>query len=142
MGAEPWSYYVPFREDTVAAMEALKEQEFAAGRYRMDDPDNPPATIEDAVADCDADGTGTILDMIGVSNTPHDPSSEDPQFCMVAPLTAEQLHELYGTDQPTHAMIQGNQGFYEWIDRGLGVYIVVYQDGTPSELFFAGYSFD
>lgn len=28
------------------------------------------------------------------------------------------------------------------IDRGQGVYIVAYRDGKPSEIFFAGYSFD
>jgi hypothetical protein len=32
--------------------------------------------------------------------------------------------------------------FFEELDRGHGIYIVLYKDGKPDELFFAGYSFD
>jgi hypothetical protein len=32
--------------------------------------------------------------------------------------------------------------FLESVERGLCVYIPVFEDGQPSELFFAGYSFD
>jgi hypothetical protein len=32
--------------------------------------------------------------------------------------------------------------FYDDIDRGQAVCITLYENGKPSELFFAGYSFD
>ena len=48
MGAEAWSCIVPFQDDIQAALETAKAQEFAAGRYTTYDPDDPPATIEEA----------------------------------------------------------------------------------------------
>jgi hypothetical protein len=142
MGAEPWSYFVPFREDIEAALDDLKEREFTAGRYRVLDPDDPPATIAEAVEQADADGTGTILDINGVADSPLEIGAEVPAFGMVSPLSGDQLIALYGTERPTRAQVEKNMDFYEWIDRGFGIYIVVYDGDRPSELFFAGYSFD
>jgi hypothetical protein len=39
-------------------------------------------------------------------------------------------------------MIERNMDFFENIDRGQGIYIAVYRNGQPYEIFFAGYSFD
>ncbi len=142
MGAEPWICAVPYQPDILAALEAAREQEFAAGRYRMEDEGNPPANIDEACLQAEVDGTGSVLDMIGVVETPHEPDAEAPDYCMVAPLSPEQLTELYGTDKPTRAIVDANLGFYEGIDRGLGVYIVIYDGETPTEIVFAGYSFD
>jgi hypothetical protein len=144
MGAEPWSYFVPYREDIEAALLELQQREFEAGRYRMRDPNNPPATIEEAGLQFPGSGTGTVLDMIGVAEEPRELDSleELPGFCMVAPLDPGQLRALYGTEKPTHTMVAANQGFFEWIDRGMGIYVIVYAGDTPSKLFFAGYSFD
>ena len=132
MGAEPWNYFVPYEGDIEAALEKLREREFHAGRFRGSELN--PATIEEAFENMDADGTASILDITQVA--------DEPDFCTVAPLPDERLVELFGTKQPTRQMIVANQDFYEDIDRGQGVYIIVYKDGKPSELFFAGYSFD
>jgi hypothetical protein len=32
--------------------------------------------------------------------------------------------------------------FFEEIERGHGIYIIVYKDMGPDEIFFAGYSYD
>jgi len=32
--------------------------------------------------------------------------------------------------------------FLEDAERGKGIYIVLYKDGAPSQILFAGYSFD
>ena len=32
--------------------------------------------------------------------------------------------------------------FFEELDRGMGIYIVLYREGMPDEIFLAGYSFD
>jgi hypothetical protein len=45
------------------------------------------------------------------------------------------------TDRPTHAMVDDHE-FFADIERGQCVYVVVYAEGKPSELFFAGYSYD
>ncbi|MDX6693526.1 MAG: hypothetical protein QOF02_1129 [Blastocatellia bacterium] len=39
-------------------------------------------------------------------------------------------------------MIEESDELYEKLERGQGVYIIAYKDGQPSEIFFAGYSFD
>jgi hypothetical protein len=156
MGAEPWSYFVPCREDVAVALEELKHREFAAGRYHK--PwgfTGTHATIDEAVAAGDADGTRSILDMIGVADSPRNPdlevftddplefdSEDDLMLGLVAPLAPKQLALLFGTQRPTRAMIEANDDYYGLIDRGLGIYIVAYDGDAPSELFFAGYSFD
>jgi hypothetical protein len=152
MGAEPWSYFVPYRVNVEEALDDLKQQEFAAGRYfKPAKPHLAPTSIEEAVRACDASGTRSILDMIGVADSPRPigfqledafESGIDPGFGLVAPLAPEQLVELFGTEQPTRAMVEANNELYELIDRGLGVYIVVYDGDSPSELYFAGYSYD
>jgi len=145
MGAEPWSCFVPFQADIGAALESARRQEFAAGRYRMDDPADPPKTIDQAYEDAAESGTCSVLDMIGVIDTPHE--VEDGQYLggdygTVAPLSRERLFQLYGTETPSHEVVEGGYDIYEWLDRGIGTYVVVYDGETPSEIYFAGYSYD
>jgi hypothetical protein len=132
MGAEPWDYFVPYEDEIASALEKLRVREFRAGRYHG--AEAHPATIEEVLENMDEDGTRSILDMTHVA--------EQPDFFAVAPLSPDQLLSLFGTRQPTHEMIVGNYDLYEEIDRGQGVYIIVYKDGKPAEIFFAGYSFD
>ena len=133
MGAEAWDYFVPYEADIQAALEKLREREFRAGRFHGRE--HRPATIDEAREVADADGTRSILDI--------DRVGDEPDFGVVVPLPPERLVELFGTDRPTRAMVEGNHDFYEEIERGQGVYIVVYDDrGKPSEIFFAGYSYD
>src|SRR5207245_9742572 len=111
----------------------LPIQEFARGPYSPAsgaDHDSHDEALEDAAED----GTRSILDIQNVA--------EEPDFCVAAPLSSEVLKTLYGTAQPTRQMIEQNMGFLEDVERGHCIYIVVYDNGKPSELFFAGYSFD
>lgn len=152
MGGEAWSYFVPYRVDVRAAMEALKEREFAAGRYhsrREYEPSlPPPASLDDLYANyLTEEGSRSILDMFDVAD-PDAPeeggeSAPDPgEICTVVRLGDDQLRRLFGTTQPTREMIEKNDAFYDDIERGHGIYIVAYRDGRPDEIFFAGYSFD
>ena len=86
------------------------------------------------MANVSEDGTRSILDL--------DHVSEFPEFCAVAPLEYEELESLYGTAQPTRQMVERNMDFLENVERGHGVYIILYKDDQPDEVFFAGYSFD
>ncbi len=130
MGAEPWSDFVPYDNNLQEAVDKLKEREFRAGRYSEEN----PSTIEEAREVADADGTASILDIDRVGH--------EPDFGVVATLPSEQLIALFGTAQPTRAMIEGNEDFYEEIDRGQGICVIVYDGGKPSEIFLAGYSYD
>jgi hypothetical protein len=132
MGAEAWDYFVPYEDDIQSALNKLREREFRAGRFHHYG--QRPATIEEVLAMSDEDGTRSILDITTVA--------DQPDFCTVAPLSEEALIDLFGTTQPTRRMIEGNHDFYENIERGQGVYIVAYEGDRPSEIFFAGYSFD
>jgi hypothetical protein len=147
MGGHPWFYFVDYEPDINAALQKLRQREFHAGRYNPvvwfpEFPVNPqsPApgaqhnSIEEAIEEADADGTRSILDMERVSDA--------PDYNAVAPLPEEDLLELFGTDKPTHEMVEGSEELYELLERGQGVYVVVYKDDQPSKIFFAGYSFD
>ena len=168
MGANPYFYFTPYREDIGAALQALREQEFRAGRYdpalSMATPPTytfllpfPPdetwprpgaqhATIEEAVEAGDASGTGSILDIAQIA--------PGPDYSVACALSDDTLVALFGTSQPDRNLLEDvliNQTsaapaevdeFWESIDRGQARYIVVYADGRPSEIFFLGYSFD
>jgi len=132
MGGRPWSYFVAFEISVETALKKLRHSVFESGDYRGSELD--PATPEEALVNSEASGTASILDMLHVSDS--------FDYCSVCPLPDERLRSLFGTTQPTREMINGNHDFYYDIDRGQGIYIIVYEDGAPNEFFFAGYSFD
>lgn len=148
MGGHPWFYFVEHEPDIDAALQKLRRREFEAGRYNpaVDFPEFPltadsPApgaqhdSIEEAIEDADADGTRSILDMERVA--------EEADFNAVAPMPRETLLELFGTERPTHEMVEEGDELFELMDeRGQGVYVIVYEGERPTEIYFAGYSFD
>jgi hypothetical protein len=147
MGAHPYWYFIPYEEDIKAALEKLRRREFEAGRYNpvmpfIKFPVDPAAaspgaqhlSILHALEASEADGTRSILDIGGIG--------DNVEFGVAAPLKDEAMEELYETTKPTRQMIEDNMDFFESIDRGEAIYIVVYKDGKPDELLFAGYSFD
>lgn len=147
MGAEPYWYYEKFTGDLEVTLENLRQREFKAGRYNPATPflEFPPGpnspspgaqhdSIQDAMEDAAEDGTRSILDLMGIA--------DEPDFCVAGRLPDDELLRLYGTTQPTRAMIDANLPFSDEMERGQGIYIIVYRNGAPDEVFFAGYSFD
>jgi hypothetical protein len=147
MGAHAYWYTVKHQPNTQKALDELREREFKAGRYNpvvpfLDFPiaDNAPApgaghdSIEEAMQDAAEDGTRSILDILAVG--------DQPDFCTAGPLRHEVLQSLYGTTQPSREMVELNMDFLEDLERGHCVYVELFKDGKPDELFFAGYSFD
>jgi len=132
MGAEAWSYFTPYEPSVESALEKLRDRVFKSGQYRGSEMN--PATPMEAMENMEEQGTASILDIMSVSDS--------PDFCSVCPLQEEQLVQFFGTKQPTRAQIEANHEFYDDIERGQGIYITVYNNGKPSEYFFAGYSFD
>ncbi len=146
MGAVPYWYYAKYQPDVNAALQELREREFRVGRYNPVvpfppfpvRPDSPAPgarhrTIREALRAAGADGTRSILDLERVS--------EEPRLGAVSPLPEEALVALYGTTRPTREMVEQGADS-EYIERGQGIYILVYRDGQPDEIFFAGYSYD
>src|SRR5262249_42129713 len=99
-------------------------------------------SIKEAIEAAEADGTKSILDI--------DRIASEPDYGAVCCLPQQRLIELFGTEKPTQKMIMESvtTGFkkgvdlFAQIDRGQGIYIIVYQDEAPSQVFFAGYSYD
>jgi hypothetical protein len=148
-GAHPYYYFVPYQPDIDAALQGLRQREFRAGRYHPVMPfvfeHLPPGptsaapgrqhgSIDEARWAADAEGTRSILDLDRVGQT--------PDVGVAARLPDERLRQLYGTDRPTRAMLEHNMDFLEDVACGQGVYVVLYEGERPSEIFFAGYSFD
>jgi hypothetical protein len=147
MGAEPYWYVVPYKPDLEQVLEDLRQREFEAGRYnpvmpsiefpitqQSPSPGAQHETIWLAMEDADADGTRSILDISEIS--------DQPQPCAACPLSDDALQDLYGTEKPTREAVEANMNFLEDIDRGHAVYIILYDHGHPTEVLFAGYSFD
>jgi hypothetical protein len=148
MGGHAYWYFVPYESNVQRALDALRTREFKAGRYNPVIPflkfgapgffDQAPGaqhrSIDDAMNDAAEDGTRSILDISRVGTR--------SDFGVTAPVPPDQLEEWFGTDRPTRGMLEDADELFESLDRGQCVYVVVYENGQPSELFFAGYSFD
>ena len=146
MGAHPWFYFIAYTTDIAKSLETLRQREFSAGRYNPSEPfprfpvdlrhapGSKHSSIDTARAAADASGTRSILDMTRIST--------GPDFGAVAPLDEAELMDLFGTIKPTVADIEASEALFDQIERGQGTYIVVYENDEPSQVFFAGYSYD
>ncbi len=132
MGAEPWSTFAKYDPNIQRALDAHRREVFAAGDYRY--ADENPSSIDEALEIADADGTASILDIQQIS--------EEPDFCCASPLSPEELEQYFGSDRPTHEAVESSDDLWEDLQRGQARYAIVYADGEPDEIFFAGYSFD
>ncbi|NET10713.1 MAG: hypothetical protein F6K16_39690 [Symploca sp. SIO2B6] len=168
MGSYPYFYFTEYQEDSNAALQALRQREFEAGRYEgametWRDVEFPPdknspapgaqhSSIEEAMEDSDGCGTGSILDIQRVS--------PQPEFLASSPLPGDFLIRLVGTEKPTHGLVNRivcqedirdedtnvDENVWDEIADEMGsggsFYFVVYENDQPSELFFMGYSID
>jgi len=166
MGASGWTYFVPYQSDISNALKELREQVFQSNKYYkreplwqdMDDdeyanePDEDlreqltdwlrtmkamkePTTIEELFMWNEEDGTHSIIDITDISST--------PDFGKAAPLSSQQLMNLFGTEKPTKNMIeQKADEIMQLRERWQATYIIIYKDGLPDQIFFTGYSGD
>ena len=99
-----------------------------------------PKTIKQLLKQCEDSGTHSILDIERVSSR--------PTFGAVAPLSPQQLMNFFGTEQPTHSMIEKWSARVDppdaepLYDRWEGIYVIVYKDSQPDEIYFEGCSGD
>lgn len=148
MGGHSYYYAVPYEDDINRALRSLRAREFEAGRYNpvvpflefsidaslTPSPGRQHSSIQEAVEASDADGTRSILDIEKIG--------DKADFGVAAPLSPERLNELYGTDKPTLEMVAKNMDFFEDVERGQAIYFLVFKNEKPSEIFFAGMSYD
>jgi hypothetical protein len=147
MGAHPYFYFVDYIPDLNAALQALREREFRAGRYypALRVPSLPPdasspapgpshSSIEAAVDAAGENGTRSILDLVRVASTP------DSRVAVT--LSGAELLRLFGTLYPTREAIEMCDELFAAMERGKGVCIVTHRAGLPDGIVFAGYSFD
>lgn len=132
MGAEPWNYFTKYDTDIQRALDTLRHEVFESGEFRY--AEEEPSSIDEALEIADADGTASILDIMQISPA--------PDFCCAAPFSARELKTYFGTDRPTRADVEQSEDYWEDLQRGQARFAVVYENERPSELYFAGYSFD
>lgn len=132
MGAEPWSIFTKHDANIQRALDRLRDEEFKAGRYRY--VEENPTSIDEALEIADADGTASILDISQIS--------AEPDFGCAAPFSAAELQQYFGSERPSRADVEQAEDYWEEMERGQARYAVVYANGQPSEIYFAGYSFD
>jgi hypothetical protein len=154
MGGHPYWYVVPYEKDIDAALQRLRQREFEAGRYNpvvpfpefhagheSPSPGRQHASIEEAIGSAGAEGTRSILDMMrGVLPTAYN-VAEAP-YAGVSRLSESDLTTLFGTTRPSREAVESSRLLWERLERGTGVYVVLYAKGEPHEIFFAGISFD
>jgi hypothetical protein len=149
MGAHPYWYFVPYDPDVQGALRALREREFAAGRYspvvRMPvfgarEPEsfvpahpNISAACEEAARS--GEGTRSILDIARVS--------QEREMGSAAPLAEDQIIDMFDSSRPTREVVEARlEEVFGVLDRGECVYVSIYDGEEPTELLFAGYSYD
>jgi len=96
-----------------------------------------PQTIDEVLQRNGLDGTHSILDIDHIASHPEDGAA--------SALPEEVLLQYCGTERPTKTMIEtaaSKFDFCGYLERGQGTYIIIYQDGVPSEIFFSGHSGD
>lgn len=147
MGARAYWYLIPYEENLNDALEKLRIREFKAGRYNpvipfpkfpiTDESESPGpkhSDINQPLNETEYDGTRSILDLVTVS-------TED-DYCVARILSKNELLKYFGTEKPDIDTIQNNTKYFDDIERGKGLCIVVYENENPKNLFFIGYSFD
>jgi hypothetical protein len=147
MGAEPYWYFVKYQPNIEKALANLRQREFRAGRYspvlkELKFPPGPNSlapgakhrTIRQACEEAGEQGTRSILDITAIGT--------EPSCSVAVPLDPDTVVEIFGTDQPDREMLENTPILWEYMERGQAIYTYAYKKGKPTEIMFAGYSFD
>ena len=166
MGASGWKYFVPYQSDITKSLNELREQVFQSGNYYkreafwqdMDEDEytdeededlrqdwidwlqrmksmKEPTTIEELILWNEEEGTHSIIDITEISPT--------HEFGKAAPLDAQQLMNLFSTENPSRSMVEQKVNEIAQLREGWeATYIIVYENGLPDQIFFTGYTGD
>lgn len=127
--------------DLRAAQQVVAEQmRKEIEKYRAGNPQakQKPKTIDALLAQQAENGTHSILDIACIS--------QKPKSGAISPFPASKLSKFFGSDLPSRAQVQDayDSGAFDKLvaKRWQGVYVIVYRNGLPTEIFFAGCSGD
>ncbi len=145
MGGNPYHYVVPLHGDLQGTLDWLRAREFRAGRYHpvlmfpLDDPSATPGAQHASIgAACDAaaeNGTRSILDIARIG--------DEEDYGVASPVDVEDVETYCGTARPSReAALARLSKLMAYIDRGQARYLILYDDGEPTEVLFMGYSYD
>ena len=165
MGASGWQYFTPYRPDPEDALQELRNRVFDTREFLR----APTASwvsadgltvalrivvriarfafwfrlrrlararsIDEVLDLAGENGTHSILDV--------ERTASARGIGMAAPAPRRWLQEIYGTGEPTRELVERHTGeLDERLDRGEAVYVLVYRDGRPDEIYFEGHSGD
>lgn len=185
MGAEPYCYVTRYKADIQEALDILRAEEFAAGRYEpcfqsrtgkylfelqleprhgFPSPGACHDSIESMYAEVDETGTQSILDITEAvapaAAGAGAPGGRMDGSSLAFPVNESDLNTLFGTAKPTSEqvlktllatgkedpqdldVIRARDAFWDQIGRADARYIILYRDGEPDEIFFAGFTAD
>lgn len=127
----------PFRSAHREMAESYK-RELELSSLNVQQPQKKPKTINELLKLQAETGTHSILDVISITSK--------PKFRAISPLPKSKLKVFFNSETPNHAEVEEvfESGALEELTskRWQGIYIVIYHDGSPNELFFAGCSGD
>ncbi|MFA1548386.1 hypothetical protein [Actinomadura chokoriensis] len=146
MGADSWTYLVPFQPDVAAALAALRQQEF---HDTVTSPGWPagwprPSTIDQfrALMDETHSSVGGILELDGRLIGP---GGQD-DFLAVRLLSPAEVRAFFGTDHPTRDDFERAYAAHPGLEpdrRDQGRCTVLYdRTGEPAQIAFWGISGD
>jgi hypothetical protein len=164
MGASSWSHVAPYDVDAATSLRRLHERLLREGRfYWYWDAGYPdvearprPSTVTElwnSEGFWDR-GTGTVLDIMQAVDTADAPRWDNhaDDFSTVRPLAQERVRHYFGTGRPSRAQFEavsgdpGNTRHLDFFDedymRWTGHYVLLYEDGAPTEIGFWGWSGD
>ena len=132
MGAEAYTWVTKYKKNLTDALAAARMEVFVSGKFFG--AEEHPASIEKAIELGAESGTGSLLDIVTVS--------EAPEICAICPVSKVECVEFFGTERPTFAEIKKCMPFWESFDRGEARAITLYENGKPALICFADWTID
>lgn len=132
MGSDAYIWVTNYDECLEKALNVARAETFIAGKFLG--AEKHPISIEDALKYNPEGGTGSLLDIRGVSIA--------PEYLCVNWLTSDELLEFFHTKYPQIEDIKKCQALWESIGRGEARAIALFEKGKPVKICFAAYTID
>jgi hypothetical protein len=168
MGATGWNHFAPYQADVEAALQKLRVDVFERGEYgqthsippevlatmppelkeamqklrdleaqRLGGPLRKFGSIDELLEAAAEDGTHSILDIQHTSSS--------AEFGAAWPAPADAVQRVFGNERPSRPEVEFHAGKISEaleLERWQAVYVLVYDQGKPSEIYFEGVSGD
>jgi hypothetical protein len=127
MGSDSWESWTTWSGSLTRTLAAAQQEALAEQGY---------ASQDEALEATEADGTASVLDITGGLS-----DSVEAGSCWQ--VGDDELEAALGTARPTRAQVEkGLHALHENLGRGESLCIVAWKSGEPSDVVFAGWSYD